>query len=189
MELPRLKEWRERRGFTQRGLAAEAGVAPRSIAGAELGETGARPSTALKLAQALKVQPEDLMDLEVYAQERKARTSTKKAPAPKGPGRRKEQKPSKYLRVLRVYLYRLSREWLQNPPTPDEVKPVVEILQVLDDEGVFAELETPGSTNEQVELDLIRTLLATLKTAAGDTDLDREFERIVEGTDWSQQSA
>lgn len=61
MQLPRLREWRERRDFTQRRLAAESGVSERSIAGYEAGAS-ARGRSAHKLATVLEVAPEDLTD-------------------------------------------------------------------------------------------------------------------------------
>ncbi|MGI8538732.1 MAG: helix-turn-helix transcriptional regulator [Rubrobacteraceae bacterium] len=63
MKLPRLREWRERRGYTQRGLAGEARVSERSVAGYEAGRN-ARPNTARRLALVLEIAPEDLMDME-----------------------------------------------------------------------------------------------------------------------------
>lgn len=72
MELPRLREWRERRGYTQRGLAAEAGVSERSIASYE-GGRNARPNTANKLARVLGITPEDLMDLEAFVEPRRSK--------------------------------------------------------------------------------------------------------------------
>lgn len=65
MELPRLREWRERRGYTQQGLAEASGVSVRSIAGYEAGRN-ARPNTAHKMALILDISPEDMMNLEGY---------------------------------------------------------------------------------------------------------------------------
>jgi transcriptional regulator with XRE-family HTH domain len=64
MKLPRLKEWRERRGFTQPELAESAGVNPSTIWRIEAHDQDARPSTARKLAGALGVHVEDLMGLD-----------------------------------------------------------------------------------------------------------------------------
>jgi transcriptional regulator with XRE-family HTH domain len=61
MEIPKLKEWRERRGLTQRELAELAGVSLRGIAGYEAGQS-IRPNTARKVADALEVAVEDLLN-------------------------------------------------------------------------------------------------------------------------------
>lgn len=62
MKLPRLKEWRERGGLSQRDLAEMAGVSQDGISQYETGRRSARPRTARKLADALGVEIEDLMD-------------------------------------------------------------------------------------------------------------------------------
>ena len=59
MKVPGLRFLRERRGLTQRELAEVAGVARRSIAGWESGES-IRPGSAGKLAEALRVTISDL---------------------------------------------------------------------------------------------------------------------------------
>ena len=58
MQIPRLRQWREFRGLTQKDLAAESGVSVRSIAGYEAG-AGIRPNTARKLAEALNIEVAD----------------------------------------------------------------------------------------------------------------------------------
>jgi transcriptional regulator with XRE-family HTH domain len=61
MQLARTKEWRESRGFTQRELAAEAGISEVTVARLETGHSGT-PSTARKIAQALVVSVADLLE-------------------------------------------------------------------------------------------------------------------------------
>ncbi len=81
MKLPRLREWRERRGYTQRGLAGEARVSERSVAGYEAGRN-ARPNTAHRLALVLEIAPEDLMDMEGEEEPGWRRRGAPKAPPP-----------------------------------------------------------------------------------------------------------
>ncbi len=57
----RLREWRRRRMMTQRELAEASGVAQVTIARIELGEAEPRFGTLRKLAQALNIQPEQLL--------------------------------------------------------------------------------------------------------------------------------
>jgi transcriptional regulator with XRE-family HTH domain len=59
VQIPRLREWREARAFTQVELAELAGVSSRSVAGYEAG-AGARPPTVRKLAEVLGVEVADL---------------------------------------------------------------------------------------------------------------------------------
>ncbi len=61
MKVPGLRSRRERRGLTQRELAEAAGVARRSIAGWESGES-IRPNSASKVAEALGVSVSDLCE-------------------------------------------------------------------------------------------------------------------------------
>jgi transcriptional regulator with XRE-family HTH domain len=61
MQLTRTKQWREARGLTQRGLAAEAGISEVTVARLETGHAST-PSTARKVADALGVSPADLME-------------------------------------------------------------------------------------------------------------------------------
>ncbi len=62
---PRLKRLRDRAALTQEDLAQRANVGRATIAGLETGKRPARPSTLWKLAQALGVEPVDLMDPEI----------------------------------------------------------------------------------------------------------------------------
>lgn len=68
MQLPRLREWRERRGLTQQELADAVGVARDSISKWETLSRGAYPSTARKLAEALYIPVEDLTAFSAPAQ-------------------------------------------------------------------------------------------------------------------------
>ncbi len=61
MQIPKLREWRERRGLTQKELAQAARVSPRSVAGYEAGQS-IRPNTARKIADALEIAVEDLLN-------------------------------------------------------------------------------------------------------------------------------
>jgi transcriptional regulator with XRE-family HTH domain len=83
MEISRLREWRERRGYTQRGLASESGVSERSIAGYEAGHS-TRPNTAHKLALVLEIAPEDMMDFEgEHEMGQRGRNRPKEGPPPR----------------------------------------------------------------------------------------------------------
>jgi transcriptional regulator with XRE-family HTH domain len=61
VQIPRLREWRELQGWTQKDLAQESGLSARSIAGYEAGAS-ARPGTARKLAVALGIDVVDLVE-------------------------------------------------------------------------------------------------------------------------------
>jgi transcriptional regulator with XRE-family HTH domain len=62
VQIPRLREWRELQGWTQKDLAQESGVSARSIASYEAGGS-ARPGTARRLAEALNIEVADLVML------------------------------------------------------------------------------------------------------------------------------
>ena len=57
----RLKALRIERALTQEELANKAGVAPNTVARLERNETEPHMSTARKLAEALRVEPQQLM--------------------------------------------------------------------------------------------------------------------------------
>ena len=59
--LSRLKEHRERRMLIQHELATLSGVGRATIARLETTDTRATPTTARKLAKALKTKPEELV--------------------------------------------------------------------------------------------------------------------------------
>jgi transcriptional regulator with XRE-family HTH domain len=64
LKTPRLRELRERAALSQEDLAKKAGVARATIADLEADKRPARPSTRRKLAEALGVEPAELMDFE-----------------------------------------------------------------------------------------------------------------------------
>ncbi len=61
MQLPKLREWRERRALTQEELRDKSGISQESISRIESGVRGCRPSTARRLAQALDVDVAELV--------------------------------------------------------------------------------------------------------------------------------
>jgi transcriptional regulator with XRE-family HTH domain len=65
VQLPRLKEWREFRGYTQPELAERAGLSLRTVFNYEHGGN-ALPNNARKLAEALGVQIGDLLSEEAH---------------------------------------------------------------------------------------------------------------------------
>lgn len=63
MQIPKLRRHRERRALTQEELAEKAGISVRSVAGYETG-AGARPGSVRKLAAALDIKVEELLEEE-----------------------------------------------------------------------------------------------------------------------------
>jgi transcriptional regulator with XRE-family HTH domain len=57
----RLRELRERAAFSQMELSQRSGVSRATIANLELGKRGAQPKTRRKLAEALGVEPWELV--------------------------------------------------------------------------------------------------------------------------------
>jgi transcriptional regulator with XRE-family HTH domain len=64
VKLPRLRATRERRALSQRELADMAGVSRTTIVSLEQGADSPFPSTIRKLARALGVAPDELMEPE-----------------------------------------------------------------------------------------------------------------------------
>lgn len=62
MQVPRLKEWRQRRALALRDLAETSGVGVNTINRLERGHQSARPSTVRRLAAALGIDPAELTD-------------------------------------------------------------------------------------------------------------------------------
>ena len=62
VRLTKLRAWRERRAMTQGELAARAGLTRAALSRIESGQAEPRPSTVRRLAQALRVEPDALMD-------------------------------------------------------------------------------------------------------------------------------
>jgi transcriptional regulator with XRE-family HTH domain len=67
VKLARLRALRDRQALSQRDLAERAGVSPTTVARIECGQLEPRPSTVRKLARALGVEPEALMEPEPAA--------------------------------------------------------------------------------------------------------------------------
>ena len=57
----KLKSLRKRLALSQQDLEARTGVAQHTISALEAGKRGARPSTVRKLAEALDVEPKELI--------------------------------------------------------------------------------------------------------------------------------
>jgi len=62
VKLVRLRFWRERKALTQQQLADKAGITRVTVARVEAGLEQPYPTTVRKLADALEVGPEDLME-------------------------------------------------------------------------------------------------------------------------------
>jgi HTH-type transcriptional regulator/antitoxin HipB len=60
--LPRLKSARKKRGLTQRELAERAGVSPGTVNELETGRRGGYPTSIRRLANALGINVEDLVE-------------------------------------------------------------------------------------------------------------------------------
>jgi transcriptional regulator with XRE-family HTH domain len=60
-KLARLREHRERRFFSLQDLADKAGVTKQAVLRLEQGKTSAQPRTVRKLAEALAVEPAELL--------------------------------------------------------------------------------------------------------------------------------
>lgn len=75
MKLPKLRRERARRALTQAELAEKAGLSRRSVAAYEAGD-GAHPQSIRKLAEALNVEVEDLIDPDERCMRRASPTHT-----------------------------------------------------------------------------------------------------------------
>jgi len=62
VRLTRLRLWRERRAMTQEELAKAAGLTRATLSRLEAGAENPYPTTVRKLAAALRVEPEHLME-------------------------------------------------------------------------------------------------------------------------------
>jgi transcriptional regulator with XRE-family HTH domain len=62
VKLTRLRMWRERKALTQQQLAEKAGLTRVTVARVEAGLEEPYPTTVRKLANALGLEPEELMD-------------------------------------------------------------------------------------------------------------------------------
>ena len=62
LKLTRLREWRRKRTLTQQQLADKAGLARATLSNIERGQDEPHTSTIRRLADALHVRPEQLMD-------------------------------------------------------------------------------------------------------------------------------
>jgi DNA-binding XRE family transcriptional regulator len=60
--LPRLKDMRKRAALTQVELANLAGVSPSTIRALESSERAAHPRTVRRIAEAIEIEPQDLME-------------------------------------------------------------------------------------------------------------------------------
>ncbi len=101
MQIPRLRKHRERRALTQEELAEKAGVSVRSVAGYETG-AGARPGSVRKLAAALDMEVEDLLEEEAPKKGR--------APLQFEEGRRS----SPFLEAWITYIRQRAEAWEEN---------------------------------------------------------------------------
>jgi transcriptional regulator with XRE-family HTH domain len=106
VQIPNLRGLRELHGLTQKELADVSGVSLRSVAGYE-GGAHARPNTARKLAEALKVEVADLVGADSYP----------KAQAPPSPTQPplngfEEERRTQHLYVWKSYLSRRV-EWCE----------------------------------------------------------------------------
>jgi transcriptional regulator with XRE-family HTH domain len=62
VRLTRLRLWRERKALSQQELAERAGITRAALSRIESGQAEPHPRTTRKLAKALGLQPDDLME-------------------------------------------------------------------------------------------------------------------------------
>ncbi|HLW00058.1 MAG TPA: helix-turn-helix transcriptional regulator [Ktedonobacterales bacterium] len=68
-----LKRWRRKRRMSQEMLHQQSGVSVNSISLLERGVRKANPATIGNLARALRIRPEELVEVDPYAEEAKKR--------------------------------------------------------------------------------------------------------------------
>lgn len=88
MEVPRLREWRLKRGLAQRDLARVSGVGVSTIARLECGHQHAQPSTMRRLSEALGIEVDQLQSQLRSVREESAHWDA--IPSPRRPPLRKE---------------------------------------------------------------------------------------------------
>jgi putative transcriptional regulator len=81
IQLVRLQEWRERQHLTQSELARRSGVKPATIARIERGVHQPRLATAFRLARALGIRPEQLLEWSVESEPAETNESAVDTPA------------------------------------------------------------------------------------------------------------
>jgi transcriptional regulator with XRE-family HTH domain len=132
--MKQLARLRQLKGFSQRALAKESGVAPATIYELENGRRKPNPSTLRKLASALGVEVAELLEAE--------HPKDQEPPSlqPSFNGLLEEERRSRYLRSWRAFVWKLVRRWEEDPPkTGREIAVVLDTMQALIDEGAFAQ--------------------------------------------------
>ena len=84
MDLPHLRNMRQRAVMSQEDLAEKSGVARDTISKLETGQRGAYPSTIRKLAASLDVEPRMLLGGVEYLEEEPAEDAAKKPKSDEG---------------------------------------------------------------------------------------------------------
>ncbi len=171
---PRLREWRERAALSQGELAARSGTSRATIADLEAGNRGGQPKTIRRLAEALRIEPEDLYGEPTYPKEER-RSSLE----PSLFNGIEEERRLGYLRAWRAFVWKLAHRWEENPPeSSEEIAVVLDTMQALVDEGAFG--SPPGKittsdwreASEGIELQALflglRRLNAIADTVKGD---------------------
>jgi transcriptional regulator with XRE-family HTH domain len=169
VQLPRLKEWREFRGFTQPELAERAGLSLRTVFNYEHGGN-ALPNNTRKLAEALEVEIGDLLSAEAH---------------PKGAAQ-----PSVQLTINGVLAEQLRR------PTEQEIKAldrwlsylesrldrqdlsVEEIAHELDAFSAFGIRKAPADYPDDIYNRCLRLMRRTLEEGKSFTDLRTEIAEL-----------
>jgi transcriptional regulator with XRE-family HTH domain len=169
--MEQLKRWREARGLSQTKLAARADVNPATVNQIEGGKRAASPATLRKLADALDVSLYDLLEAE---------------PHPKAPRRSslepslfngtESERPLRYLRAWRAFVYRTARRWEEEPPTTREIATLFDTMTAFVEQGVFDVSDTTDPA-EQMDLLLIMQGFERLNAIADGIEKDEEAKQ------------
>ncbi len=170
----RLRLMRVERGLSLREAARRAGVVKETISDIERGHTHPYDVTLAKLAKALEVPVEELLEPVPLGE----------APREAGPPEKsEEERRSGYLRSWRAFVYKLVHRWEQNPPKSSrEIAVVLDAMQALLDEGAFERppeqitTSDKGEISEWLDLSLLFQGIDRLNQIADAVEADAEAE-------------
>lgn len=160
-----IRRLRDEKGWNQTELGFHADTSPSIISLIENGKRNPSTATLAKIAGALGVEVVDLFP-----------KGGRSSPEPSLFNGIEGERPLRYLRAWRVFVYRIEERWKEEPPTKREIATLRDTMTALVEQGVF-DASDASDSSEQMDLQFIMRRFEGLNAIADSVEKDEEAKQ------------